>query len=245
MGLTDQDSETKFGGEDHDSEGSKVTGLNMQDTVSQSSQPHNNLDIQATSPSPLEGEVGGEGDFGKITDLNKAQMITLKKKQLEDGDFESFLASLKKNETFSGSINLAGHNITDQSIIKISQILDQKTPKISEICLEGNTRIGTEGIKVIGDLIKDSTTLVVVNLGGIQSQLPGVCRLIESLASNNSIKEFSLGVIDSQGLSYLGNFLETFGSLCYLTIQEGNKFYSCSDLKSENSCIDRPPKSLD
>lgn len=62
-----------------------------------------------------------------------------------------------------------------------------------------------------------------MDLGLIQPKLPGACRVIESLGENTCIREFNLGIIDSEGLIYLGRFLCRLQALCYITIEENSE----------------------
>lgn len=93
--------------------------------------------------------------------------------KLEDGNLVNFFNALRINTTFEGTIDLSGHLLTDQSLLKISKIMENEKPIIKQLNLSGNTKIGAEGLKELGATLIENKNLMVLDLGSIVNEFAG------------------------------------------------------------------------
>ena len=128
--------------------------------------------------------------------MNAFYHTQLKNLKLKDDDIQPFLKALQSNTIFKGEVNLSGHELTDQSLLDITKILNQEAPLVSKLRLAGNEMIGAEGLRELGEALSVNTSLLVLDIGGIRNHFTGCwyCFLV------------------SLFLSFFDNFEEFFGS---------------------------------
>ena len=117
-----------------------------------------------------ENEMFAHGSESILKEVHIGQIKDLR---FKDEDIEPFLDSLSENTTFRGKINLGGHELTDQSLLKISKIVSQDKPDITHLSLNNNKRIGAEGLRELGGMLVEDKSLVGLNLGGIDTKFTG------------------------------------------------------------------------
>jgi len=141
--------------------------------------PNDLKNLDQTFPMSADEHQTVKGDFDAdvtqehhklLNEVHRGMTINIK---LKDEDIEDLLEALRTNTTFEGAINLSGHSLTDQSLLKLSSILEQEKPVITSISLNGNSLIGTEGIKIFGETISRCKTIKSIDLGGLENHLPG------------------------------------------------------------------------
>lgn len=105
-----------------------------------------------------------------LRDVHKGRIKDLK---LRDENLEIFFTALDLNTTFAGSLDISGHELTDQSVLKISEILEKDQPVITKLNLSGNTLIGAEGLKELGAILIKNKNLRILDLGKIKNEFVG------------------------------------------------------------------------
>lgn len=110
---------------------------------------------------------------GSESILKEVHVGQIKDLRFKDEDIEPFLDALSENTTFKGKVNLGGHELTDQSLLKISKIIQADKPLITYLSLEGNSKIGAEGLRELGGMLCENNTLIGLNIGGINTHFTG------------------------------------------------------------------------
>ncbi|VUZ48971.1 unnamed protein product, partial [Hymenolepis diminuta] len=100
------------------------------------------------------------------TPLTKTKIpaITLKGTQLCKEDIEALEEIFKYCEAYHFSFE--NTNLTDKTLLGLLEVLDYYRP-CSELCLARNKRIGSNGIRVIGNFISKYTSLTWLDIRGI------------------------------------------------------------------------------
>lgn len=87
--------------------------------------------------------------------------------KFKDADIEQFLSILGKNNKFSGELIFSNHDLTDESTIRISKILGQNFPNITNLNLDQNKRCSYMTGLHIGNSLKKNTSLRKISFHGI------------------------------------------------------------------------------
>ncbi len=107
-----------------------------------------------------------------LDNTNKAMAITRFKYgqlKLEDSHVASLLDHLMKNKIFAGRLDIAGQNLSDQSLLKIAKIVEASTPRLEQLDLQRNLRFGTQGISELAESVATNSCLQLLDLGEITS----------------------------------------------------------------------------
>jgi hypothetical protein len=104
--------------------------------------------------------------------LGKTGIQAFGEHYLRDADIEDVITLLGKNHIFRGKVDLSGQKLTDQTLLRLSKIIRQPTPQITELNLQRNpafeSEFGTKGISDLAESIADSNCLQILRLGGIK-----------------------------------------------------------------------------
>ena len=93
--------------------------------------------------------------------------------KLEDHHLSGVLECLEKNAIFRGSLELSEQNLSDQTLLKLSKIIEYATPQIIELDLHGNTRFGTQGISELAESLAINQSIEILNLGEVVTGFEG------------------------------------------------------------------------
>lgn len=106
------------------------------------------------------------------TRLGKTGIQAFGEHYLHDADIEEVLTLLGKNTIFRGKVDISGQKLTDQTLLRLSKIINQPTPQILELNLQRNpafeSEFGTKGISDLAESVADSDCLQILRLGGIK-----------------------------------------------------------------------------
>ena len=143
--------------------------------------------------------------------------LSYSKLSLNDENVCEIAKALKKNNVFSGALDLSCNLISDLGVLKL--IRSMKTSSIQKLDLSFNNLNDRSGI-YIGDYLGQPNSLKELYLVGCNLEKDGLQRVVENL-KHSQLEAAGLGLVSDFGLGVLAEHVSGV-DLKYLGLEEGS-----------------------
>jgi len=155
------------------------------------------------------------GKYGRKTLTRAATQAgdTSSSDALTDGNIAPLVKALE-TARFTGELNLAGNQITEQGLLHLTKVLapEDGGPGCCSLILSGNP-IASRGGKALAAVIRRSPNLKKLDISGTDVSDDGVGFICQAMIATDTIEEMKVGKIGAHGLQYMQKVLQSCPSL--------------------------------
>jgi len=143
------------------------------------------------------------------------------------------LTNFADNHVFSGNMIITKQAISNETCIRIANILATNHPHILALNLSENEKLSVDGGVALGEALKKNKTLKQLNLKGTDLGKDGTNRIMEALRYNSTLEELELGLVSSSNLEYLNKLIGENNTLNWLSFEEAPNHLWSEHVKQE------------
>lgn len=141
--------------------------------------------------------------------------------KIGDQEVEVLIECLQGNVEFKGKLKIVNQDISNQTVIKLCEVLEKQDKTINDLNIEvldlsGNSKLNRYSGVYLGNMLLKNKTIKQLVLQNNNLENDGVNRIIECLAFNSSLNSLDLGKIGDYSLQNLTEFIKIPHQIKYL-----------------------------